>query len=149
MINFDFEYLKSLLSRETYSVLKFCQQLNVRSKNDDLQKSEMQLTEAFSLVQHHQGITGTSRQHVANDYAKKLYKGRESCFESSKEEISKLFEINQDFATCDFLNVTICDLTEPGFYFGATVLLLDNLRPMKTSERIRMNSPLAYTQHRP
>ena len=102
-----------------------------------------------STAQHHEGITGTSRQHVANDYAKKLYKGRESCFESSKEEISKLFDINQDFATCDYLNVTICDLTEPGFYFGATVLLLDNLRPMKTSERIRMNSPLAYTQHRP
>ena len=111
----------------------------------------MKLTEAFSLVQHHQGITGTSRQHVANDYAKKLYKGRESCYESSKEEISKLFEINQDFEICDYVNVTICDLTEPGFHFGATNstdLLLDNFRPMKTRKRNRMNSLLAYTQHR-
>ena len=73
---------------------------------------------AISLVQHHQGITGTSRQHVANDYATKLYKGRENCYESSKEEIKELFDISKDFETCDFLNVTICNLSEPGFLFG-------------------------------
>ena len=99
---------------------------------------------AISLVQHHQGITGTSRQHVANDYAKKLYKGRESCYESSKEEIQKIFDISKDFKTCDFLNVTICDLSEPGFTFGvikSSVFYWLIYKPIKTQERIPMSSP--------
>ena len=75
----------------------------------------MILADALSLVHNHEGIGGSVRQAVANDYAKKLYKGREKCFGSSKDEISKIFDLNQDFKTCDYLNVTICDATEPGF----------------------------------
>ena len=31
--------------------------------------------EAMGVAQHHDAITGTSKQHVANDYAKRLYIG--------------------------------------------------------------------------
>jgi hypothetical protein len=33
------------------------------------------LEEAVSLLQHHDGITGTAKQHVVNDYHKRVYKG--------------------------------------------------------------------------
>ena len=38
--------------------------------------SSEHLEEAVSLLQHHDSITGTEKQHVANDYHKRLAKGR-------------------------------------------------------------------------
>lgn len=33
------------------------------------------LEEALAIVQHHDGVSGTSKQHVADDYAKRLAAG--------------------------------------------------------------------------
>ena len=33
------------------------------------------LEEAMALLQHHDGVSGTSKQHAANDYAKRLSRG--------------------------------------------------------------------------
>lgn len=38
---------KPFESRQTYPVLKYCQQMSLRSENKDLQKSEKVLTEAI------------------------------------------------------------------------------------------------------
>lgn len=33
------------------------------------------LGDALAIAQHHDAVTGTEQQHVANDYAKRLYMG--------------------------------------------------------------------------
>ena len=33
------------------------------------------LREAMGVAQHHDAVSGTSKQHVANDYAKRISKG--------------------------------------------------------------------------
>jgi len=42
--------------------------------------------DAIGVLQHHDGITGTGKQHVANNYAKKIYDG----METNNKEYSKL-----------------------------------------------------------
>lgn len=37
------------------------------------------LKKAMGVAQHHDAVSGTEKQHVANDYAKRLYIGREEC----------------------------------------------------------------------
>lgn len=37
-----------------------------------------QMTDVVGVVQHHDGVTGTGKQHVADDYAKRVYKGIEA-----------------------------------------------------------------------
>ena len=41
------KFYKPFESRQTYPVLKYCQQMSLRSENKDLQKSEKLLTEAI------------------------------------------------------------------------------------------------------
>ena len=41
------KFLKPFESRQTYPVLKYCQQMSLRSENKDLKKSEKVLTEAL------------------------------------------------------------------------------------------------------
>ena len=44
----------------------------------DFPSSEL-LRRALAVNQHHDAVTGTEKQPVANDYAKRLYIGREEC----------------------------------------------------------------------
>lgn len=37
------------------------------------------LREAMGVLQHHDGVSGTEKQHVANDYARQLSEGLDSC----------------------------------------------------------------------
>mgnify|MGYP000272312429 CR=1 FL=1 len=54
---------------DTNPVLQMCHQLNLRSTvNGD--EAEFELARAFGVAQHHDGISGTERQHVVDDYSK-------------------------------------------------------------------------------
>jgi len=37
------------------------------------------MKEAMAVLQHHDAVTGTEKQHVANDYARLLHMGVEEC----------------------------------------------------------------------
>ena len=59
--------------------------------------SSTALLEALGVNQHHDAITGTSKQHVAEDYAMRLYAGYEDCLHVISSGLSKLASSMLDF----------------------------------------------------
>lgn len=48
------------------------------------------LDEAVGVAQHHDGVSGTAKQHVADDYAKRLADGMSAAFENAKVGMATL-----------------------------------------------------------
>ena len=72
---------------------------------------EFDLARAFSVAQHHDGITGTDTQAVNEDFIRRLHSGRND-FLSVAENTFKQHEIMDPFWHCDQLNISVCHFTE-------------------------------------
>ncbi|XP_058741053.1 probable alpha-mannosidase At5g13980 [Vicia villosa] len=89
------------------------------------------LADALAIAQHHDAITGTEKQHVANDYAKRMaigYKEGEELVSSSLACLaeSTLFTGCQNpvtkFHQCPLLNITYCLATEVELVQGKSLV---------------------------
>jgi len=49
------------------------------------------MKEAMAVMQHHDAVTGTEKQHVANDYARLLHIGIKECLKTE----ANFYEYNQ------------------------------------------------------
>ncbi|KAL1516872.1 hypothetical protein ABEB36_000710 [Hypothenemus hampei] len=87
------------------------------------------LREAMGVMQHHDAITGTEKQHVANDYARHLQQGIEECEIITQAAIIKLsnqtdnIKINENttFNSCQLLNISQCSYSENYKKFAVTI----------------------------
>ncbi|XP_052655960.1 lysosomal alpha-mannosidase isoform X1 [Harpia harpyja] len=70
------------------------------------------LREAVAVAQHHDAVTGTEKQHVADDYARQLAAGWESCQLLVANALASLSGSKENFVFCNALNISICPLTE-------------------------------------
>ena len=70
------------------------------------------LERAMGVTQHHDSVSGTSKQHVAYDYARRLAWGREDAQAGNKAALATLTRFAGDYATCDLSNATICPALE-------------------------------------
>ncbi|XP_014748733.1 PREDICTED: lysosomal alpha-mannosidase [Sturnus vulgaris] len=70
------------------------------------------LREAVAVAQHHDAVAGTERQHVANDYARQLAKGWDSCQVLVANALSLLGGTKEPLVFCNGLNVSVCPLSE-------------------------------------
>uniref|UniRef100_A0A8C5CIB9 Lysosomal alpha-mannosidase n=1 Tax=Gadus morhua TaxID=8049 RepID=A0A8C5CIB9_GADMO len=70
------------------------------------------LREAMAVAQHHDAVSGTEKQHVANDYARRLANGWQHCQVVVSNSLAALSGSSAGRIYCDNLNVSACPLTE-------------------------------------
>jgi len=74
------------------------------------------LDDGLATLQHHDGISGTGKQHVAYDYAKRLWKGWTAAAPGVAASLRKLSGLavapGLDSAECPLLNCSLCPPTE-------------------------------------
>ena len=103
-------------TRKTNSLLQSCKQLEGMGGHSP-RASSLTLQYAMALEQHHDAVTGTEKQHVADDYAKRLHMGQVQCQQLISDVIvsyasSKTGTTLPDFQFCEYLNISICPASE-------------------------------------
>ncbi|XXG47128.1 hypothetical protein AAC387_Pa02g1821 [Persea americana] len=106
------------------------------------------LADALALVQHHDGVSGTEKQHVADDYAKRLSIGYVEAAELVESSLACLTESKsksgcQNLATkfdqCPLLNISYCPPSELDLSHGKSlVIVVYNSLAWKRVEIVRI-----------
>ncbi|XP_072399843.1 lysosomal alpha-mannosidase-like isoform X2 [Diabrotica undecimpunctata] len=120
--------------REGNNFLQICKQLYALADLDPVDKVDLNaLREAMGVMQHHDAITGTEKQHVANDYARILSNGIKECEWITATALSKIVAPKMrsyfldepvptiPFTTCPLANISQCAFTETNNNFVITV----------------------------
>lgn len=78
-----------------------------------------ELEDALGVAQHHDAVSGTAKQHVAFDYARRLHSGisrAERFLVKTLRQVvlhpSDVGKYLQDLSFCQLLNETICDVSQ-------------------------------------
>ncbi|XP_044607793.2 lysosomal alpha-mannosidase isoform X2 [Equus asinus] len=79
------------------------------------------LNEAMAVLQHHDAVSGTSRQHVADDYARQLAAGWGPCEVLLSNALARLSGSKEDFEFCRDLNISVCPLSQTAESFQVTI----------------------------
>ncbi|XP_063708825.1 lysosomal alpha-mannosidase-like [Culicoides brevitarsis] len=112
-------------------LLQVCKQLSsfALKHNDEFIPHLNELREIMGVMQHHDAITGTEKQKVAQDYARSMARGIESCSSNIKNVLNQLTTRQTDrpepapfgFTMCPNLNISSCEVTERSKEFIVTV----------------------------
>ncbi|CAF4113363.1 unnamed protein product [Rotaria magnacalcarata] len=99
--------------RHANNILQVARQLNALSQIN-LRSSIFDLSEAMGVVQHHDAISGTEKQHVADDYAQRLSEGIDTVADVINNAYDKLLP-NESKVTmaapqflCQYSNISEC-----------------------------------------
>ncbi|XP_054707229.1 lysosomal alpha-mannosidase-like [Uloborus diversus] len=122
--------------RKSNAFFQACKQLVTLADVENANIST--LYKALGVVQHHDGITGTEKQHVSDDYSKMLSEGYSQCKEAVGKSIRLLLSnstILPRLQFCDDLNISQCVFTEIESQF--LVIVFNSLvQPVKTFVRL-------------
>lgn len=115
--------------------LQVCKQLYALSDLGPEDRVDLNtMREAMGVLQHHDAVTGTEKQHVAFDYARILSEGFTECDiivnaaltklaaqSSVQNEISSKRSEKVSFDSCLLLNISQCEVAEKNSKFVVTV----------------------------
>ncbi|XP_076960936.1 putative alpha-mannosidase At5g13980 [Bidens hawaiensis] len=104
------------------------------------------LGDALGIAQHHDAVSGTSQQHVANDYAKRLAIGYKEAEKVVAESIACMISPKPGCASsatniqqCPLLNISNCPPTEADLSSGKKlIVVVYNSLGWKRSDVIRL-----------
>ncbi|XP_065865581.1 probable alpha-mannosidase At5g13980 [Euphorbia lathyris] len=91
------------------------------------------LADAMAIAQHHDAVTGTEKQHVANDYAKRLSIGYTEAEKVVASSLACLTELTLQngcqnpaikFQQCPLLNISYCPASEVNQYRGKNLIVV-------------------------
>lgn len=90
------------------------------------------LGDALAIAQHHDAVTGTEKQHVANDYAKRLYMGYKEAEELAASSLACLVkprlaagcDDSTKFQQCPLLNISYCPSSETDLSNGKHLIVV-------------------------
>ncbi|XP_058121282.1 lysosomal alpha-mannosidase-like [Anopheles ziemanni] len=127
--------------REGNHFLQVCKQLSAiaPTKESFYEDHLTVLRDAMGVMQHHDAITGTEKQHVADDYARMLYEAFEACSANTRSALNQLSgerdSFKFDWTYCKEANVSACALTESS---DNNVVLLYNPLGHSTDDFVRL-----------
>ncbi|CAB4275520.1 unnamed protein product [Prunus armeniaca] len=91
------------------------------------------LADALAIAQHHDAVTGTEKQHVANDYAKRLSIGYTEAEQLVATSLAHLVESasytgsgnpTTEFQQCPLLNISYCPAAEVNLSQGKQLIVV-------------------------
>lgn len=120
--------------RQGNQFLQICKQLSASAKKREKNFDDnlTRLRNQMGVMQHHDAITGTEKQHVADDYHRELTASIVACGENTKSSLNQLTinktaaeasEVKHEFQfnTCLNLNISDCSVSETSQKFMVTV----------------------------
>ncbi|XP_065335492.1 lysosomal alpha-mannosidase-like isoform X2 [Cloeon dipterum] len=129
------------------NLLQVCKQLHVLAGSTETDGLNS-LREAMGVLQHHDAITGTEKQHVAEDYAAILNKALVQCDGLTSEFLNKLSRKREKepslvlFERCPLLNMSDCAVSENKTTF---VVKIFNPLARRVSKFVRL--PVTGPEH--
>ncbi|XP_053673280.1 lysosomal alpha-mannosidase-like [Anopheles nili] len=127
--------------REGNHFLQVCKQLSaIAPTKEAFYESHLTvLRNVMGVMQHHDAITGTEKQHVADDYARMLYDAFEACSAVTRSALNQLAgerdSLKLEWAYCKQANVSSCPMTENS---ANNVVLLYNPLGHSSSDYVRL-----------
>ena len=121
--------------RSTSSFLQLARQVAVYAAANG--SATDRLAEAQGVLQHHDGVSGSSKQAVADDYAQRLFLGIDEAEAFIESTLSTLIRTANstyiiEFEDCPLLNVSLCPMTADPNSPSLVVLILNPLAHART-----------------
>lgn len=106
-----------------------------------------ELEDALGVAQHHDGVSGTAKQHVADDYAKRLSSGMHRAMAHVSRLLSKRLSIENttsiQLTHCPLLNETNCSVAEEATKSNKTSLYVVVYNPLGQNHSTSLRVPVA------
>ncbi|RZC32449.1 lysosomal alpha-mannosidase [Asbolus verrucosus] len=126
----DFRPASKHFERQGNNLLQVAKQLAVNGQQSYYNEQINSLKEAVGVMQHHDAITGTEKQHVAHNYHLLLSRAMKEANDAAATLLSNLISgggENIEFDSCLLANVSACTQTETNdaTHSGAYIFIPD------------------------